>query len=117
MNTQFNGFGRITIAGTQYTEDVVIENGAVHARDKHRSRALKGQYGHTPLSEKEDLPLDCSTLIVGTGVQGRLPLTDGVYALARNAGVELIAVPTEEACRLVSQADLSTTNAILHLTC
>jgi hypothetical protein len=41
----------------------------------------------------------------------------GVYEQAKQRGVELIVVKTPEACQLLSQADLTTTNAILHLTC
>ena len=54
---------------------------------------------------------------VGTGADGALPITDDVVAEAERRGVELIAVPTPEACRLLSRADPEDTAAILHVTC
>ncbi len=117
MKTRFIGFGRLEIDGTTYTEDVMVVNSSVVPREKAISRQLKGRYGHTPLSEGEPIPWDCSTLVVGTGVRGMLPITDEVHALAEERGVELVAVPTEEACAVLNNADLDSTNAILHLTC
>jgi hypothetical protein len=42
---------------------------------------------------------------------------DDVREQARKLGIELIAVPTEEACRLLSRSDPVETAAILHVTC
>lgn len=117
MKTKFTGFGRIEIDGTTYTEDVIIQEGRVAPREKAPSRTLKGEYGHTPLSEREPIPWDCAKLIVGTGAQGRLPITEAVQREAQQRRVELVAVPTAEACTLLNSADLDRTNAILHLTC
>jgi hypothetical protein len=63
------------------------------------------------------IPWLCKQLIIGTGVEGRLPVMKKVYKQAAERGVTLIAVPTPEACELLSEADLSDTNAILHITC
>lgn len=117
MQAQFSRFGEVELEGVQYTEDVVIEKGKIHLREKDASRPLKAAYGHTPLSEREDIPWDCSKLIVGTGANGKLPITNEVRSAAKQRGVELIAVPTEQACALLRVADMSSTNAILHLTC
>lgn len=117
MNARFTGFGRLRIDGTVYTEDVLIVNGTVTPRVKEASRALKKQYGHTPLSEHEPIPWECRVLIVGTGTRGMLPITAGFHAAARERGVKLVTARTEEACRLLNEADTATTNAILHLTC
>ena len=117
MHAQFAGFGHVTIDGVRYDEDVVVANGTIRQREKAESRKLKATYGHTPLSEREPIPWSCKTLIIGTGAHGRLPITDAVHAAAREHDVHLVAAPTEEACRLLSAADVSTTNAILHLTC
>ena len=54
---------------------------------------------------------------MGTGEDGALPITDDLVAEAERRGVELIAVPTPEACRLLSHADPDDTAAILHVTC
>ena len=111
------GFGRIDVNGQTYDHDVVIEHGQVGKRHKKGSRQLRDQYGHTPLSVLEPIPWRCARLIVGTGVDGALPIDPEVTAHARRHGVELVAVPTAEACELLRDADLSTTNAILHVTC
>ena len=117
MNASFIRFGEIEIDGTRYTEDVVVDGGTIRNRDKNASRQLKAAYGHTPLSEHEDIPWDCTTLIVGTGANGRLPITEAVRALAEKRNVKLVDVPTDRACALLANADTASTNAILHLTC
>lgn len=117
MDISYKSFGRIDVDGHSYTEDVLIEEGTVRLREKESSRALKHRYGHTPLSDREPIPWNCRTLVVGTGMYGKLPVTEEVYAAASERNVKLVAVPTEEACRLLAQADLSETNAVLHLTC
>ncbi|TVR70200.1 MAG: hypothetical protein EA427_06565 [Spirochaetaceae bacterium] len=117
MKARFIGFGRVEIEGETYSEDVMIVKGRVQPRAKSASRELKGEYGHTPLSEREPIPWDCAKLIVGTGAHGMLPLTEGVRAAARKQEVELVTVKTAEACRMLATADLADTNAILHLTC
>ncbi|TVQ96873.1 MAG: hypothetical protein EA403_15575 [Spirochaetaceae bacterium] len=117
MNVHYLGFGKIEIDGVRYTEDVVIDHGTVIAREKDASRSLKASYGHTPLSEREPIPWNCSTLIVGTGAHERLPITPAVEAKAHALGVSLQAMPTARACELLNGADLTSINAVLHLTC
>ncbi|TVR29128.1 MAG: hypothetical protein EA404_15470 [Spirochaetaceae bacterium] len=117
MNARFVGFGTLEIDGQRFSEDVVVRGGSIEPRRKEASRALKARYGHTPLSEHEPIPWQCATLIVGTGADGRLPITDTFRSIAAERGVKIVAVPTEKACQLLNSADLSTTNAILHLTC
>jgi len=113
-------FGLVEIDGERYDRDVVVEGGRVGRRQKKASKSLRDRYGHTPLSLLEPIPWDCRRLIVGTGVDGALPIDDAVLAEARRRGVELVDLPTDEACELLSTADaaeLATTNAILHVTC
>ena len=117
MTVQFVGFGEIEIDGKRYQEDVVIDGGLIRQREKQGSRRHKGRYGHTPLSMDEPIPWNCARLVVGTGALGRLPITEDVLSEAARRGVELVAAPTEEACRLLNGAALESTNAILHLTC
>jgi len=117
MQARFIGFGEIEIDGARYTDDLVIVHGAIRKRDKGPSRAKKARFGHTPLSAKEAIPWDCRTLIIGTGAYGKLPVMKKVYKAAEEKGVELVVVPTEKACELLSRADPATTNAILHVTC
>jgi hypothetical protein len=109
--------GVIEIDGQRFERDLVIAHGRVGKRHKKASRPLRDRYGHTPLSLLEPIPWDCQRLIVGTGVDGALPIDPDVVAEAHRRGVELRAVPTDDACALLADADLLTTNAILHVTC
>lgn len=117
MNIRYIRFGTVEIDGAPYHEDVVIEGGLIRQREKQGSRRHKGRYGHTPLSMDEPIPWACARLVVGTGAHGRLPITEDVLSEAARRGVEVAAMPTEEACRLLSESSLESTNAILHLTC
>jgi hypothetical protein len=117
MKARLVRFGVLEIDGRRYERDVMVVRGSIKRRHKKASRPLGDQYGHTPLSLAEPIPWACLRLIVGTGADGALPITDDVVAEARRRGIELIAVPTPEACRLLSRADLEETAAILHVTC
>jgi hypothetical protein len=110
-------FGILDIEGKRFERDVVIDRGRIAKRDKKASKPLRDTYGHTPLSLLEPIPWTCRRLIVGTGAEGALPIVPDVLAEARRRGVELVAVPTDEACELLADADPATTNAILHVTC
>jgi hypothetical protein len=90
-------FGLLEIDGEQFERDVVIERGRVRKRDKKASKPLRDRYGHTPLSLLEPIPWACRRLIVGTGAEGALPIDDAVFEEADRRGVELVALPTEEA--------------------
>jgi hypothetical protein len=110
-------FGILEIDGVRFEHDVVVDRGRLRKRDKKASKSLRERYGHTPLSLLEPIPWDCRRLVGGTGAVGALPVAADVLAEARRRGVELVAVPTEEACALLADADLATTNAVLHVTC
>jgi hypothetical protein len=56
-------------------------------------------------------------LIVGTGAYGRLRPDPKTLDELRERGVEVEALPTEEAVRRYSELDASRTAAALHLTC
>lgn len=117
MDASFIRFGEIEVDGRRYDRDVVVDRGDVRKRRKKASKPLRDRYGHTPLSLLEPIPWDCRRLIVGTGADGALPIDEAVVEEAERRGVELVAVPTEDACALLSEADRGTTNAILHVTC
>ena len=109
-------FGSIRIDGEPYSNDVVIDRGRVRKRKKKPSKPLRDAFGHTPLSIQEDIPWNCRRLVVGTGADGALPVTDDVRREAARRKVELLIVPTREAVRVL-QAGPRDTNAILHVTC
>jgi len=111
----YPGFGTIVVDGEEYESDVVIEEGRVRRRRKGPSKRYRGQFGHTPLSADEEIPWSAPRLVVGTGAQGRLPLTPELLEEAHARGVTVIALPTSEACELLRSADDA--NAVLHVTC
>ncbi len=117
MDVEYPGFGQIVVEGTRYDHDVIVEKGAVRARKKGPSKPHRSTYGHTPLSAAEDIPWSTPRLLIGTGFSGRLPIMPEVHAAAEERGVEVIAVPTSEACALLRAETGPASNAILHVTC
>lgn len=117
MELEYPNFGTIVVDGQRYDHDVVIEAGQLRARDKGPSKALKGRFGHTPLSADESLPWSKSTLVIGSGYSGRLPVMPEVAEEAQNQGVDLVVLPTADAVGFLNQNDVAEMNAILHVTC
>ena len=117
MNVRLLGFGSIEVDGREYDHDVVIEGGRVRKRTKRPSKPYRQEYGHTPLSADEELPWGGSRLIIGTGVHGSLPIMPEVTQEAGRRQVDLTAVPTEDACRLIAGLDSREVHAVLHVTC
>lgn len=113
----YPGFGAIVVEGERFEHDVVVEAGRVRPRKKGRSKVHRHRYGHTPLSAGEDIPWSSPRLVVGTGASGQLPIMPEVWDEARTRGIELIAAPTVEACRLLGSIDRQDVFAILHVTC
>jgi len=96
---------------------VVIERGKVRKRKKGPSKQFREELGHTPLSVGEEIPWGGKQLIVGTGAHGALPVMDEVLQEAKRRGMEVIAVPTVEACQLLEEVKKGQAYAILHCTC
>lgn len=117
MDARLIGFGEIEVAGHRYAHDVVIEQGRVRKRHKGPSKPYRDRYGHTPLSAREAIPWHGGRLVIGTGVDGLLPVMPGVRREASRRHIEVIAVPTYEACRLLAELPEERVNAILHVTC
>jgi len=110
-------FGSIRIDGVTYEHDVVIERGKVRKRYKKPSKELRGSFGHTPLSSKEEIPWKCRRLVVGAGMHGALPVTNELRREAKRRKIKLIILPTAEAIEALRKEDLDRTSAILHVTC
>lgn len=112
------GFGYIEINGETYTHDVVIHaNGKISKRDKKKSKRLRDDYGHTPLSgpELDFIPGEKPDIIyIGTGQYGSLPLTPDTgpvldsYKTVVQMTPEVISRLKDEKRRYI---------AILHVTC
>ena len=117
MDAKLVTFGEIEINGRRYTHDVVVEGGRVRKRKEGPSKAYRHRFGHTPLSIDEAIPWSAPRLIIGTGASAQLPVMDEVYVEADRRGVELVAVPTSEACDLLTREGGAGTTAVLHVTC
>jgi hypothetical protein len=109
-------FGSLKIDGEKYKKDVILDRGVIRKRKKKPSREFREEFGHTPVSLKEDIPWDCKRLVIGTGFEGRLPVMDELKAESRKRGVELVMCLTPEAVQLLKD-NPDATNAILHVTC
>ena len=117
MQVRLLRFGSVEVEGREYENDIVIEGGRVRERKKKPSKRYRDEFGHTPLSAHEALPWGGGRLIIGTGAYGSLPIMPQVLEEARRRGVELAAIPTEEACRLIAGLDRREVHAVLHVTC
>jgi hypothetical protein len=109
-------FGSVQVDGVTYEHDLIIDRGAIHKRKKAASRPFRDEYGHTPLSAREDIPWRCRRLVIGTGAHGALPVMPEVHDEARRRKIEVLAVPTAQAIDVLTKTTKDT-NAILHLTC
>jgi len=117
MKAKVISFGKVEIDGQEYDYDLVIEQGEITKRSKKASKPYRDQFGHTPLSAGEHIPWGGKQLIIGTGVYGSLPVMQEVYDEALNRGIEIVAVPTGEACGMLQGKEDKTIYAILHVTC
>jgi hypothetical protein len=118
MKARLIAFGEIEVEDERYDYDVVIDGGKVRKRKKGPSKQYREESGgHTPLSLKEEIPWGGRQLIVGTGTYGRLPIMAELRQEAERRGIKLVAVPTEEACRMLQDLKPKEAHAILHTTC
>jgi hypothetical protein len=117
MKARLVKFGEIEVEGKRYTHDVVIDGGKVRKRKKGASNQFRDEFGHTPLSAREEIPWGGKRLMVGTGAHGALPVMDEVLQEAKRRGIKLTAAPTSEVCRLLEEVKKGQAYAILHCTC
>jgi hypothetical protein len=117
MKARLLGFGDLEVDGKRYEADVVIDRGEVRRRHKKPSKPYRDRFGHTPLSAEESIPWGGSRLVVGTGADGLLPIMAEVYVEAARRNVEIVALSTEAACRLIADLEPGDVNAVLHVTC
>ena len=117
MHARLVQFGKLDINGKHFGKDVVIEDGKIRKRNKNPSKLYRDRYGHTPLSADETIPWHGQRLIIGTGTYGKLPIMAEVSEEAQRRGIEIVALPTAQACQLIDECPDAEVNAILHVTC
>ena len=117
MDTRWIEFGLIEVDGRRYDHDIVVDAGTVSKRTKKASKGQREKYGHTPLSAEEPIPWGGDRLIVGTGASGSLPLTPELEREAARRHVEIVALPTPDALRLIGGLVAEDVHAVIHVTC
>ncbi len=106
-------FGRITIGGRDYTEDIII------FPDRVKDGWCRKSSHRLCLEDITEVIAESpQTLVVGTGSSGLMEVLDEVRRTADDNGIELIAETTDEACRTYNRLCQSRrVAAALHLTC
>jgi len=106
-------FGLVVIDGRAYRQDLLLWPGHVKS-DWWRLEAHLLQAADVA----EALAADPQVLVVGTGQPGRMQVDPDLAAYLQDRGIDLVAVPTREACQLINQlASKRRLAAALHLTC
>jgi hypothetical protein len=105
-------FGHIVVDGEEATNDVIVLPGRVVRNWWRRD-------GHSLVLDDlrevlDELP---PRLVVGTGAYGRMHPDPGALEQLRERGIEVEALPTEEAVRRYRELDAAQAAAALHLTC
>ena len=105
-------FGRVLVDGREETADVIVLPHRVVRNWRRRD-------GHSLVLEDLDDVADelPGRLVLGTGANGRLHPDPVTLELLRQRGVEVEALPTDEAVRRFQELDPTATAAALHLTC
>ena len=105
-------FGRVVVDGEEHSRDVIVLPQRVVGDWWRRD-------GHSLVIEDladvlDELP---ERLIVGCGADGRLHPHPSVVEALAGRGVEMEALPTDEAVRRYAESNPARTAAALHLTC
>ena len=113
------GFGYIVVNGTRCDHDVVLSpKGNVKKRKKRISKAIHGS-GHTVAREELAAYLEgkeCTLLIVGTGQNGILSLSDEARAYLDERGIPHRMQKTPDAIEAFNEAT-GKRRALIHVTC
>jgi len=106
-------FGHIVIDGQSYSKDVIILPDQV----------LDGWWrkeGHSLHPDDLEAVFEAApeVLVVGQGAYGRMQVADATERALQGAGIELVALPTQEAVEAYNSIRKErTAAAALHLTC
>ena len=113
MHIDSYDFGHIVIDGSPYRQDLLIWPGNIKS-DWWRRESHLLQVDDLA----EALVAAPEVLVVGMGNPGRMQVDQTLAAFLKDKGIELVAVPTKEACRLINAlTGKRRLAAALHLTC
>ncbi len=105
-------FGRVLVDGEEQTKDVIV------LPERVLTNWWRAEGHGLVLADLEEVLEELPAhLIVGTGAYGRLRPDPKTLDELRERGVEVEALPTEEAVRRYGELDPGRTAAALHLTC
>ncbi len=113
MHIDSYAFGRLVVDGRAFTQDIILLPDGIQD-------SWWRQQGH--LLQLADIPAVIKAkpevLIVGQGQPGKMQVDPGLAHSLKSLGIELIVVPTAEACRTFNVlAGKRKVAAALHLTC
>ena len=115
MHIDSYGFGRIRIDGVDYSDDVVIHHGRVHAPWWRQG----GGHRFAPADLEMVISDPPEVVCLGTGAMGRVRVDEETLAALAHAGIEVVVDRTglavERFNRLVEAGRDAA--AALHLTC
>ena len=111
-------FGSITVGGEEFESDVMIRlGGKVKKRKKKLSKAVYGTSHVISLAEAQHVFQEgAARLIVGTGQQGMVELSQEAAAFFREQGCEVDLLPTKEAMAAWNEAK-GQVIGLFHVTC
>lgn len=106
-------FGKIVIDGSEYTKDVILLPTQIISNWWRK----EGHQLH--VSDLQDiLAAKIQVLVVGQGASSRMQIKTEVKDVLKTAGIKLITLSTQEACREYNRRSAQEkVAAALHLTC
>ena len=108
-------FGRMTVGGKEFTSDLII-----HLDGHIQDRWWRAQ-GHNLLPDDITSVLDAGPekLVIGTGANGLMSVSESVLDLCENRGIEVEVYRTAEAVKRFNKAVEAdrVVSACFHLTC
>lgn len=112
-------FGSITIDGQPIAHDVIIRlNGQVKKRKKRLSKEVYGTSHVLSLAEaKHVYDKGTSRLIVGTGQEGNVRLSEEAAGYFKRKQCDVQLLPTPEAIHVWNEADDGAVIGLFHVTC
>jgi hypothetical protein len=109
-----HGFGSMRIGGRTYYSDISISAGAIARWWREESHLVR------PADIDSILATKPAVLVIGTGRNGRMEISDEARKLCGEAGVELAADRTERAIEIYNAIVLEGARSVaaaFHLTC